>query len=54
MPILAANLVRAGIKDGDQAELDLASGEIRAAGKAVKGRAFSEIQMAIYQRGGLL
>jgi len=56
MPIMAASLSDSGIASGDQIEVDLAAGRIThvASGKVFEGRAFSEVQMEIYQRGGLL
>jgi 3-isopropylmalate dehydratase small subunit len=56
LPILAADLRAAGVADGDEIEVNLGSGEIRhlPSGRTLKGRPFSEVQMDIYQRGGLL
>jgi 3-isopropylmalate dehydratase small subunit len=56
LPIMAADLSDAGIKSGDEIEVDLASGEIRhlGTGKVFAGRPFYKVQMEIYQRGGLL
>ncbi|MBN1947456.1 MAG: 3-isopropylmalate dehydratase large subunit [Bradymonadales bacterium] len=55
LPILVADLVHSGIKDGDQIEVDLTTGEIRLPdGRLLAGQPFSEVQMAIYQKGGLL
>jgi 3-isopropylmalate dehydratase small subunit len=56
MPIVIADLVTAGLADGDEIEVDFGSGEIRAVagGAGVSGRPFSAVQMQIYQRGGLL
>jgi len=55
MPIMTADLISAGLADGDRIEVDFTSGEIRLPdGKVATGRAFSEIQMDIYRRGGLL
>jgi 3-isopropylmalate dehydratase small subunit len=56
VPILAADLAAAGLKNGDEIEVDLTSGEITllGSGEVVKGSPFSQVQMEIYQRGGLL
>ncbi len=56
VPILAADLAAAGLKNGDGIEVDLTSGEITllGSGDVVKGSPFSQVQMEIYQRGGLL
>jgi len=55
MPIMEAELVDSGIENGEEIEVDLSTGAIlRADGTVVKGRPFSEVQLAIYQRGGLL
>ncbi len=55
-PIMLADLSDAGLKNGDEIEVDLTTGEIThvASGKAFTGRPFSEVQLEIYQRGGLL
>ena len=56
MPIMTASLSAAGIESGDEIEVDLATGAIThlATGKVFEGRGFSDVQMEIYQRGGLL
>lgn len=55
-PIMTADLSSAGLSDGDEIEVDLATGEIThvAGGKTYGGRPFSEVQLEIYRRGGLL
>ncbi|MBD3235218.1 MAG: 3-isopropylmalate dehydratase [Candidatus Eisenbacteria bacterium] len=54
-PILSADLRDAGLSDGDEIEVDLASGAITVpSGQTVQGRPFSDVQLDIYQRGGLL
>jgi 3-isopropylmalate dehydratase small subunit len=54
-PILIADLVHAGLTDGDEIEVDLETGQISwSRGKAIVGQAFSPVQMEVYQRGGLL
>lgn len=55
LPIMTADLVGADIADGQKIEVDLATGRIALPdGQEVQGRAFSQVQMDIYQRGGLL
>jgi 3-isopropylmalate dehydratase small subunit len=56
MPIMVATLKGSGIASGDEIEVDLASGRIThlKSGKIFEGRPFSDVQMEIYQRGGLL
>ena len=54
MPILNAE-VAAQLKDGDEVEVDFTAGTIKKAdGTVLKGRPFSQVQVDIYQRGGLL
>lgn len=52
----AAEVKRLNLKNGDEIEVDLLSGEIKkpAAGEKIKGLPFSKVQLDIYQRGGLL
>jgi 3-isopropylmalate/(R)-2-methylmalate dehydratase large subunit len=56
MPILSADLLSRGLSDGDEIEVDLATGSIThlPTGKVFHGQPFPEVQMQIYQRGGLL
>ena len=54
MPVLVADAVGAGLRDGDEVELDLAAGTLRWPGGELRGEPFSQVQMEIYQRGGLL
>jgi len=56
IPIMVADLSDLALKNGDEIEVDFESGKITnaATGKSVSGRAFSNVQMQIYQRGGLL
>jgi 3-isopropylmalate/(R)-2-methylmalate dehydratase large subunit len=55
LPVLVADLVHTDLADGEEIAVDLETGEIRRAdGRIVRGRPFSEVQMQIYQRGGLL
>jgi 3-isopropylmalate/(R)-2-methylmalate dehydratase large subunit len=54
MPIIVAELVRR-LVDGDVIEIDLASGAITLPdGSVIAGQPFSDVQMEIYHRGGLL
>jgi len=53
-PIVVADLVEEGLESGQEIEVDLRSQTITLpSGKTKKGY-FSEVQMEIYQRGGLL
>ncbi len=53
-PIVAADLISGGLKDGEEIQVNLASQTITLPdGRKVVG-AFSEVQMDIYKRGGLL
>jgi len=56
MPIMVADLSGSGLESGDRIEADLETGEITIVknGETVPGRPFSDVQMEIYQRGGLL
>jgi len=56
LPIMVADLDSLNLKDGDELEIDFVTGEIRkvATGETVHGVPFSEIQLSIYKRGGLL
>ncbi|MEA3409522.1 MAG: aconitase family protein, partial [Candidatus Eisenbacteria bacterium] len=56
MPIMAADLSGADATSGDEIEVDLTTGKIThlASGNVFEGRPFSDVQMEIYQRGGLL
>ncbi len=54
-PILSAALAGTDIANGEIIEVNLETGKIlRADGGEVTGRPFAEVQMQIYQRGGLL
>lgn len=56
-PIMAAQDIKKLIlKDGDEIEVDLMSGQITklSTGETIKVTPFSEVQLDIYQRGGLL
>jgi 3-isopropylmalate dehydratase small subunit len=53
-PIVRADLLSEDLETGEEIEVDLRSGAITLpSGKTVEG-AFSEVQMEIYKRGGLL
>jgi 3-isopropylmalate dehydratase small subunit len=56
LPIVTAALAGPELNDGDEIEIDLISGTILVVrtGATVHGRPFSDVQMAIYERGGLL
>ena len=55
MPIMYAPAVASDIKDGEEVEVDFTTGKIsRTAGSDINGTPFSDAQLAIYQRGGLL
>ncbi len=54
LPIVVADLLATDLRDGDRVTLDLTSGRIDWRGGAVRGEPFSDVQMGIYQRGGLL
>jgi len=56
MPILTGELIDAGIETGDELVVDFETGVIenKTKGKTVKINPFSEVQMDIYRRGGLL
>jgi 3-isopropylmalate/(R)-2-methylmalate dehydratase large subunit len=54
LPIMNAPAVHS-VEDGEEIALDFATGAItRADGSVLSGRAFSDAQLRIYQRGGLL
>jgi 3-isopropylmalate/(R)-2-methylmalate dehydratase large subunit len=55
MAILTAPGVTRAIRDGEEITVDFAAGTVTASGGAVlEGKAFSEAQLNIYRRGGLL
>jgi homoaconitate hydratase family protein/3-isopropylmalate dehydratase small subunit len=54
LPVVTADLVEAGVKDGDEITVDLTSGTITWPGGEVAGEPLAEVQIEIYQRGGLL
>ena len=56
LPVLAGDLVSAGLRSGEEITVDFASGEVvrHSTGETIRVEPFSEIQMAIYRKGGLL
>ena len=54
LPLVFADLTEAGLSDGEEISVDLETGRITWQGGEVQGEPFSDVQMAIYQRGGLL
>jgi 3-isopropylmalate/(R)-2-methylmalate dehydratase large subunit len=54
-PIMNAALTGTDLADGQEIDVDLATGRIRLpAGRVIEGQPLSPVQMEIYQRGGLL
>ncbi len=55
-PILAGDLIAAGLKTGEEITVDFTTGEVirHATREALRVAPFSATQMAIYKRGGLL
>jgi 3-isopropylmalate/(R)-2-methylmalate dehydratase large subunit len=55
LPVLAGDLVSAGLDQGEEISIDLTSGDVvrLATGRVFRITPFSETQMALYQRGGL-
>ncbi|MCK4721273.1 homoaconitate hydratase, partial [bacterium] len=54
-PIVNADLVSTGLESGQDIEVDLETGRIiLQSGDEIDGQPFSEVQMNIYRRGGLL
>ena len=56
LPVLTGDLISAGLRSGEEVTVDFTSGEVarHATGEVLRIAPFPEIQMAIYQRGGLL
>lgn len=56
LPVMNAPLAVTDIEDGEVITVDFKTGRIErlASGETIQGRPFSEIQMKIYHRGGLL
>lgn len=55
-PIMVADVDDLKLKNGDEIEVDFIKGEIKRlrTGEVIKGVPFSQIQLSIYKRGGLL
>jgi len=55
-PVMTADLLESGLKDGEHIRVNLATGEIEllATGVKVQGRPFPTVQLEIYRKGGLL
>jgi 3-isopropylmalate dehydratase small subunit len=56
-PIIAVpDIKKLDLKNGEKIEVDLISGQIKkiSTGETVRGKPFSNIQLEIYHRGGLL
>jgi len=53
-PIVTADLISAGLESGQTIKVDLNNGTITLPSGEQKAGAFSDVQMDIYQRGGLL
>jgi len=55
-PVMVADLLESGLKDGDHLRISLATGEIEIleTGVKVQGRPFPPVQLEIYRKGGLL
>jgi 3-isopropylmalate dehydratase small subunit len=56
LPILTGGLVSSGLRNGEEISVDFASGRVErcATGEVLRIGPFSETQMTLYQRGGLL
>lgn len=54
LPVVVADALDAGLKDGDWVRLDLKTGRLHFDGGVVQGEPCSAVQLEIYQRGGLL
>jgi len=56
LPVLTGDLIASGLRTGEEVSVDLATGEVTrlAAGDILRVAPFSEIQMTIYRKGGLL
>ena len=56
LPVLAGDLVRFGLRSGEEITIDFSSGEVTRHGTGEKLRVepFSGIQMSLYKKGGLL
>jgi 3-isopropylmalate/(R)-2-methylmalate dehydratase large subunit len=54
LPVMVADLLDAGLENGQEITVDLTTGLITWEGGELRGERFSEVQLEIYQRGGLL
>ena len=54
MPVMIADLLNAGLEDGQEITVDMTTGAITWDGGGQQGEPFSQVQLEIYQRGGLL
>lgn len=56
LPVLAGDLISSGLQSGEEITVDFATGEVRrhSTGEVFRVGPFSEIQMAVYRKGGLL
>ncbi len=56
LPIIVSDLVASGIESGEEITVNLKTGEIfrKKTGETIQVAPFSELQMEIYQKGGLL
>ena len=54
MPVMVADLLGAGLENGQEITVDLTTGVITWDGGELRGQRFSDVQVEIYQRGGLL
>jgi 3-isopropylmalate dehydratase small subunit len=56
LPVLAGDLIAAGLESGETITVDFVSGEVKRqrTGEFLRVEPFSETQLAIYKRGGLL
>ena len=55
-PVMTADLLESGLKDGDHLRVNMATGEIEImeTGVKVQGHPFPPVQLEIYRKGGLL
>ncbi len=54
LPVVVANLLNSGLRNGTVVELDLETGDVSWDDGKAQALPFSKVQMDIYQRGGLL
>jgi 3-isopropylmalate/(R)-2-methylmalate dehydratase large subunit len=55
LPVLTGDLISPGLRSGEEVSVDFVTGEVtrHSTGEAVRIAPFSEIQMVLYQKGGL-